>query len=44
MRLRKGEVKVVPALLKPCLWQESRFSEFQIIPRDGRAISFVAAA
>jgi hypothetical protein len=37
--LKCGEVKVVPILLKPCLWEESRFSELQIIPRDGRAIT-----
>jgi hypothetical protein len=37
-RLKAGEVKVVPILLKPCLWKESRFSELQIIPRDAKAI------
>lgn len=39
VRLKRGEVKVVPVLLKPCLWEESRFSELQIIPRDARAIT-----
>ncbi len=38
-RLKRGDVKIVPVLLKPCLWQESRFSELQIIPRDAKAIS-----
>lgn len=38
-RLKRGEVKVIPILLKPCLWQESRFSELQILPRDGKAIT-----
>jgi hypothetical protein len=38
-RLKLGEVKVVPVLLKPCLWQESRFSELQMIPRDAKAIT-----
>src|SRR5262249_52435434 len=38
-RLKAGEVRVVPILLRPCLWQESRFSELQIIPRDAKAIS-----
>lgn len=38
-RLKHGEVKVVPVLIKPCLWKESRFSELQIIPRDAKAIS-----
>lgn len=30
---------MVPVLLKPCFWQESRFSELQIIPCDGKAIT-----
>jgi hypothetical protein len=38
-RLKRGELKVVPILLKPCLWEASRFSELQIIPRDARAIT-----
>lgn len=38
-RLKKGEVKIVPILLKPCLWRESRFSELQIIPRNAHAIT-----
>src|SRR5580704_13353766 len=37
-RLKRGEVKVVPILLRPCLWQQSPFSELQIIPRDAEAI------
>jgi hypothetical protein len=31
-RLKRVQVKVVPILLKPCLWEESRFSALQIIP------------
>jgi TIR domain len=38
-RLKRHEVKVVPVLLRPCLWEESRFSEMQVIPRDARAIT-----
>jgi len=38
-RLKRGEAMVVPILLKPCLWQESRLSELQIIPRDAKAIT-----
>jgi TIR domain len=37
-RLKRGEVKVVPILLRPCLWQQSPFSELQIIPRDAKAV------
>src|SRR6516225_2808893 len=43
-RLKRGEVKVVPILLKPCLWEESKFSLLQIIPRDGKPISESASA
>jgi hypothetical protein len=39
IRLKRGEVKVVPILLRPCLWEESRFSELQIIPRNEKAIT-----
>lgn len=38
-RLKRKEVKVVPVLLKPCLWEESRFSELQIIPRDAKPVT-----
>jgi hypothetical protein len=38
-RLKRGDARVVPVLLRPCLWDESRFSELQIIPRSARAIS-----
>lgn len=43
-RLKRGEVRVVPILLKPCLWEESRFSELQIIPRDAKAIASWSSA
>jgi hypothetical protein len=39
VRLKRGEVKVVPILVEPCSWKESPFSELQIIPRDAKAIS-----
>jgi hypothetical protein len=38
-RLKRGDAKVVPILLKPCLWQESRFSDLQMIPRDAKPIT-----
>ncbi len=37
-RLKFGEVRVVPVLLKPCLWKDSRFSELQMLPRDAKPI------
>jgi TIR domain/HEAT repeats len=38
-RLKRGEVSVVPVLLKPCLWKESPFSELQVIPRNAVPIT-----
>lgn len=38
-RLKLEQVKVVPILLKPCLWDESKFSTLQFIPRDCKPIT-----
>jgi TIR domain len=38
-RLKRGEVKVVPVLLRPCLWEDSRFSGLQMVPRDAKPIT-----
>ena len=38
-RLKRKEVLVVPVLLKKCLWKDSRFSELQHIPRDGKDVA-----
>jgi hypothetical protein len=38
-RAREGTARVIPVLLKPCLWQESPLSELQIIPRDAQPIT-----
>jgi TIR domain/HEAT repeats len=43
-RLKAGSAHVVPVLLRSCLWQESRFSELQMIPRDGKPVSSWASA
>lgn len=32
-------VEIIPILLKPCLFEESRFSQLQIIPRDAKPIT-----
>jgi hypothetical protein len=37
-RLKRGEAKVVPVLLKPCLWAESIFSELQVIRRGAKPV------
>lgn len=38
-RKKRGEAEVVPILLRPCLWEESRFSELQIFPQDAKPIT-----
>jgi hypothetical protein len=38
-RLPGGTAQVIPILLRDCLWQESVFSDIQIIPRDGEPIA-----
>lgn len=42
-RLKAGHAKVVPILLKPCLWEESRFSDLQIIPRGATPVTAMAS-
>jgi hypothetical protein len=37
-RAKEGTARVVPILLKPCLWDVSRFSNLQSIPRDAKPI------
>jgi hypothetical protein len=39
LRAKNGSAKVVPILLKPCLWRESRFSELQLLPRDAKPVT-----
>lgn len=38
-RVKTGNARVVPILLKPCLWKESRFSELQLLPRNVRPVT-----
>lgn len=35
----KGTAKVIPLILKSCLWQNTPFGNFQAIPKDGKPIS-----
>jgi len=32
-------VRVIPILVRPCHWEESRFGEMQTLPRDRRAVT-----
>ena len=34
-----GESYVVPIIIKECLWDMTEFSEFQILPLDGKAVN-----
>ena len=38
-RHRKGEAKVIPIQLRPCLWQDTPLGELQAIPRKDTVIS-----
>lgn len=38
-RLKQGEARVLPILLNPCLWDDSRFSQLQILPREAKPIT-----
>ena len=35
----KSEAKVVPIILRKCLWQESPFGKLQALPRDDKAVT-----
>jgi hypothetical protein len=38
-RMMNRDANVVPILLRPCLWRESRFSELQLLPRDAKPVT-----
>jgi hypothetical protein len=38
-RLKGGAVKIVPILARDCLWEESIFSQLQMIPRDAKPVT-----
>jgi hypothetical protein len=38
-RLKREEIRLVPVLLRPCMWEESRFSAIQMIPRDSKPVT-----
>jgi hypothetical protein len=35
----RGEVRVIPIIVRPCDWQHSPFAHLQYLPRDGKPIS-----
>lgn len=38
-RHEQGEARVIPVILRPCLWQEMPFGKLQALPEDGKAVS-----
>lgn len=38
-RYERKEVKIVPVILRPCLWQDTEFSKFQELPKNGKFLS-----
>lgn len=38
-RVKRGEARLVPVLLRPCLWELSAFSALQMLPRDARPLT-----
>ncbi|HYN37867.1 MAG TPA: SUMF1/EgtB/PvdO family nonheme iron enzyme [Rhodospirillales bacterium] len=38
-REARGEARVIPVILSPCLWQKLPFARLQAVPRDDRAVT-----
>jgi hypothetical protein len=37
-----GEAKVIPVILRPCMWHQTPFSKLQALPKEARAVSLWA--
>lgn len=38
-RYEKGEIKIIPIILRPCVWNENELSKFQALPKRGKPLS-----
>jgi len=38
-RHAQGSAKVIPIILKPCLWTDAPFGKLQALPTDGKAVT-----
>lgn len=38
-RHKEGSTRVIPVILRPCLWEETPIGQLQALPKDGKAIS-----
>ena len=39
MRHERGEVRLIPILLRPCLWNTSPLSKLQDLPSNGQPVT-----
>ncbi|MBV8820383.1 MAG: TIR domain-containing protein [Acidobacteriaceae bacterium] len=37
-RVKSGEARIVPVILKPCDWETSRFAGFEALPKDAKPV------
>lgn len=35
----RGQLKIIPILLSPCLWEYSSLAEFPVLPENGREVT-----
>ncbi|XXX73570.1 TIR domain-containing protein [Sorangium sp. So ce134] len=38
-RSRAGEARVIPVILRECVWQDAPFAELKALPRNGKAVT-----
>jgi hypothetical protein len=38
-RHERGEARVIPIILRPCLWQDTPLAKLQPLPKEGKAVS-----
>jgi hypothetical protein len=34
-----GQAKVIPVILRACMWQQTPFAKLQSLPKDGQAVA-----
>ncbi len=38
-RHEKGEARVIPIILRPCLWHDAPFGKLNALPKDGKPVT-----
>jgi len=41
-RHERGQVRVIPIILRPCEWQETPIGKLQALPKDGKPVTIWA--